>query len=115
MGRATYVNLLLRNYLAYNLYDHAYKLTSKVHFPEAVSNNQLVRYLYYVGNATPRRHPAATPHANAHCHFCTLCCIAGRIHAIQLNYSDAYACLTQAVRKAPTSTAIGFRQTVSSP
>lgn len=113
MGRATYVNLLLRNYLAYNLYDHAYKLTSKVHFPEAVSNNQLVRYLYYVGNAITRRHPRATPHAMLTVTFAHSA--AGRIHAIQLNYSDAYACLTQAVRKAPTSTAIGFRQTVSSP
>ena len=36
----------------------------------------------------------------------------GRIHAVRLDYSDAYASLLQATRKAPTGTALGFRCTV---
>lgn len=84
-GQATLLNLLLRNYLAYNLYDQADKLVSKTHFPEqSTSSNQVARYLYYQG----------------------------RIKAIQLEYSDAYNYLVQAIRKAPQTSAIGFRQTV---
>ena len=49
VGQATLVNLLVRNYLAYNLYDQAQKLISKASFPEAASNNQYIRYLYYKG------------------------------------------------------------------
>lgn len=84
MGKATLLNLLLRNYLHYSLYEQANKLRLRATFPEAVSNNQLVRYLYYTG----------------------------RIHAVRLDYSDAYASLLQATRKAPTGTALGFRCTV---
>jgi 26S proteasome regulatory subunit N3 len=84
-GQATLLNLLLRNYLAYNLYDQAANLVSKTHFPEqSTSSNQVARYLYYQG----------------------------RIKAIQLKYSDAYSDLVQAIRKAPQTSAIGFRQTV---
>lgn len=36
----------------------------------------------------------------------------GRIKAVQLEYSEAYTYLLQAIRKAPQNTAIGFRQTV---
>lgn len=84
MGRATLLNLLLRNYLHYNLFDQANKLKLRATFPEAVSNNQFVRYLYY----------------------------SGRIAAVRLDYSDALMCLQQASRKAPSATAGGFRATV---
>lgn len=73
IGQETILNLLLRNYLHYNLYDQAEKLRSKAQLPASRSNQQQCRYLYYLG----------------------------RIRAIQLEYSDAKECLTQAHRKAP--------------
>lgn len=78
------MNLLLGNYLSQNLYEQAFKLVSKTTFPENASNNQLVRYMYYVG----------------------------RIHAVQLDYTESYTKLSQAMRKAPQNTAKGFRQCV---
>lgn len=48
-GQATLLNLLLRNYLQYNLYDQAEKLVSKSVFPEQANNNEWARYLYYTG------------------------------------------------------------------
>jgi len=84
VGQATLVNLILRNYLAENLYEQAYKFMSKTTFPENVSNNQFVRYLYYVG----------------------------KIQAVQLEYTEAYTKLSQSIRKAPQNTAFGFRRTV---
>eukprot|EP00930_Biecheleria_cincta_P103510 TRINITY_DN954_c1_g1_i1.p1 TRINITY_DN954_c1_g1~~TRINITY_DN954_c1_g1_i1.p1 ORF type:complete len:513 (+),score=132.78 TRINITY_DN954_c1_g1_i1:197-1735(+) len=83
MGQATLLNLLLRNYLAYNLYDQAWKLVSKTTFPESRPNMQYARYLFYIG----------------------------QIKAVQLEYSDSHSKLMQAVRKAPqTSTAaLGFK------
>ena len=83
-GQASIINLLLRNYLAYNLYDQANKLVSKVNYPEEPSNNDLARYLYYLG----------------------------RIKAIQLDYSAAHQHLTSALRKAPQNSAVGFKQAV---
>ncbi|KAI9917545.1 hypothetical protein PsorP6_012344 [Peronosclerospora sorghi] len=83
-GQATLINLLLRNYLKDNLYEQAYKFVSKTTFPETVSNNQLVRYLYYVG----------------------------KIQAVQLEYTESYTKLMQSIRKAPANTAFGFRRTV---
>ncbi|KAJ8364675.1 hypothetical protein SKAU_G00135060 [Synaphobranchus kaupii] len=83
-GQATLLNLLLRNYLQYNLYDQAEKLVSKSVFPEQSNNNEWARYLYYTG----------------------------RMKAIQLEYSEARRTLTNAVRKAPQHTAVGFKQTV---
>ena len=44
------MNLLLRNYIKFNLYDQADKLVSKATFPESASNNEWARYLYYLGN-----------------------------------------------------------------
>ncbi|KAK6473130.1 26S proteasome non-ATPase regulatory subunit 3 [Huso huso] len=84
-GQATLLNLLLRNYLQYSLYDQAEKLVSKSVFPELANNNEWARYLYYTG----------------------------RIKAIQLEYSEARRTLTNALRKAPQHTAVGFKQTVS--
>ncbi|MGH0158722.1 UNVERIFIED_CONTAM: hypothetical protein FKN15_036007 [Acipenser sinensis] len=83
-GQATLLNLLLRNYLQYSLYDQAEKLVSKSVFPELANNNEWARYLYYTG----------------------------RIKAIQLEYSEARRTLTNALRKAPQHTAVGFKQTV---
>uniref|UniRef100_A0A8C5TNF5 26S proteasome regulatory subunit RPN3 n=1 Tax=Malurus cyaneus samueli TaxID=2593467 RepID=A0A8C5TNF5_9PASS len=42
--QATLLNLLLRNYLHYNLYDQAEKLVSKSVFPEQANNNEWARY-----------------------------------------------------------------------
>lgn len=84
IGQATLANLLLRNLLHENLYEQAYKFVTKSVFPEAASNNQFVRYLYYVG----------------------------KIQAVQLEYSDAHTKLMQSIRKAPQLTAAGFRRTV---
>eukprot|EP00794_Sanderia_malayensis_P003282 gene3282-3764_t len=83
-GQATILNLLLRNYIHYNLYDQADKLVSKSNFPESASNNEWARFLYYLG----------------------------LIKAIQLDYSDADKNLSNAIRKAPQNTAVGFKQHV---
>ena len=84
MGQAVLLNLLLRNYLHYNLIEQAQTLSLRAAFPENASNNQFCRYLYYMG----------------------------RVQAIQLEYSDAYQRLMMAVRKAPQETAAGFTRMV---
>lgn len=69
-GQAVLLNLLLRNYLHFNLYDQAEKLVSKSVFPELANNNEWARYLYYTGELTAaplRRVPAMTPRSPA-CH-----------------------------------------------
>lgn len=73
MCQAVLLNLILRNFLHYNLYEQADTLSSKAPFPEGASNNQLCRYLYYMG----------------------------RVAALQLEYGDAHMKLLQASRKAP--------------
>lgn len=80
LGQETLLNLLLRNYLHYNLYDQAEKLRSKAPRFEAHSNQQFCRYLFYLG----------------------------KIRTIQLEYTDAKEALLQASRKAPVA-ALGFR------
>ncbi|CAE7390487.1 Rpn3 [Symbiodinium sp. CCMP2456] len=87
MGQATLLNLLLRNYLAYNLYDQALKLVSKTSFPESRPNMQYARYLFYIG----------------------------QIKAVQLEYSDSHSKLMQAIRKAPQTpdVALGFKLAAS--
>ncbi|XP_022928271.1 probable 26S proteasome non-ATPase regulatory subunit 3 [Cucurbita moschata] len=80
LGQETLLNLLLFNYLHYNLYDQAEKLRSKAPRFEAHSNQQFCRYLFYLG----------------------------KIRTIQLEYTDAKESLLQAARKAPTA-ARGFR------
>jgi len=80
MGQAVLLNLLLRNYLHYNLVEQAQTLSIRTNFPESASNNQFCRYLYYMG----------------------------RIQAIQLEYFEAYQRLIMAVRKAPQENALGF-------
>jgi len=61
------------------------KLVAKTPVPESAPNNQLARYLYYLG----------------------------RIKAVQLEYSESYGCLQQAQRKAPQRAAAGFRLAVT--
>jgi len=85
MSQAVLLNLLMRNFLHFNLYQQAETLATKATFPEQASNNQLCRYLYYTG----------------------------RIAAIQLEYSEAHMKLLQASRKAPTDTATAFMADVT--
>ncbi|CAO2817627.1 unnamed protein product [Amaranthus hypochondriacus] len=80
LGQETLLNLLLRNYLHYNLYDQAEKLRSRAPSFGAHSNQQHCRHLFYVG----------------------------KIQTIQLEYTDAKESLLQAARKAPVA-ARGFR------
>eukprot|EP00245_Coleochaete_scutata_P001348 TRINITY_DN11652_c0_g2_i1.p1 TRINITY_DN11652_c0_g2~~TRINITY_DN11652_c0_g2_i1.p1 ORF type:complete len:467 (+),score=77.92 TRINITY_DN11652_c0_g2_i1:189-1589(+) len=80
IGQEVLLNLLLRNYLHYNLYEQAEKLRSKAQRPESHSNQQYCRYVFYLG----------------------------RILTIQLEYTDAKEYLQQALRKAP-QVARGFR------
>jgi hypothetical protein len=54
-GTAVLINLLLRNYLHYNLYSQAQKLVLKSVFPDHASNNEWARYLYYLGNLIMKR------------------------------------------------------------
>jgi 26S proteasome regulatory subunit N3 len=76
------LNLLLRNYLHYNLYDQAEKLANRTEFLEhKASTNEAARYHYYVG----------------------------RINAIQLSYTSALNNLQKALRKGPREGARGFR------
>lgn len=83
MGQATLLNLLLRNYLHYNLYEQALKFVQKTSFPESRPNAQYARYLLYIG----------------------------QIKAVQLEYSDSHSKLMQAIRKAPQTpgVALGFK------
>ncbi|KAJ3201251.1 26S proteasome non-ATPase regulatory subunit [Entophlyctis luteolus] len=83
--QAMLLNLLLRNYLHFNLCDQADKLVSKSLFPENAGNSQSARYYYYLG----------------------------RIKAIQLDYTASHRDLMQAIRKAPKNIkSAGFQQAV---
>ena len=80
-GKAVSLNLLTREYIKRKEYNKASALIAKTEpFPE-ISNNQLVRHLYYHG----------------------------KIKTIQLKYTEAYKMLSQALRKVPQNTALGFR------
>ena len=84
--RATVTTLLLRNYLSTSHITQADLLISHSEFPTAASNNQIARYLYYLG----------------------------RIRAIQLSYTEAHEHLVGATRKSPaTPSAGGFYQAAS--
>lgn len=81
--QAAVTTLLLRNYLATSHITQADLLISHTKFPAAAANNQIARYLYYLG----------------------------RIRAIQLSYTEAHEHLIGATRKSPTSyKASGFYQ-----
>jgi len=82
-GQAALTVCILRNYIAYKLYNQADNFTRFSTFPRKnVGNNMHARYLYYMG----------------------------QIKSIQLKYSEAYTNLMQAIRKAPHNSAVGFRQ-----
>lgn len=81
--QASVTTLLLRNYLATSHITQADLLISHTKFPATAANNQIARYLYYLG----------------------------RIRAIQLSYTEAHEHLIGATRKSPTSyKASGFYQ-----
>ena len=81
--QATVTTLLLRNYLSTSHITQADLLISHTKFPPTASNNQVARYLYYLG----------------------------RIRAVQLSYTEAHEHLISATRKSPTSyKASGFYQ-----
>lgn len=81
--QATVTNLILRNYLSTSHIAQADLFISHSEFPPAASNNQIARYLYYLG----------------------------RIRAIQLQYTEAHQHLIGATRKSPaTLSAGGFYQ-----
>ncbi|KAK3941318.1 proteasome regulatory subunit C-terminal-domain-containing protein [Diplogelasinospora grovesii] len=84
--QASVIVLLLRNYLLTSHIAQADLLVSHTQFPENAANNQVARFLYYLG----------------------------RIRAIQLRYTEAHEHLTAATRKAPSSAcALGFSQTAT--
>lgn len=75
--------LLLRNYISTADITQADLLVAQTQFPASASNNQVCRYLYYIG----------------------------RIRAIQLAYTQAHENLESATRKSPTAgPAVGFYQ-----
>lgn len=81
--QSSVTTLLLRNYLSTSHITQADLLVSHTTFPSSAANNQIARYLYYLG----------------------------RIRAIQLSYTDAHEHLIGATRKAPASyKASGFYQ-----
>ena len=81
--QATVTVLLLRSYVLTADITQADLLVAQTQFPSQASNNQVCRYLYYLG----------------------------RIRAIQLAYTQAHEHLTSATRKSPTGgTAAGFYQ-----
>lgn len=87
MSQSTLLNLLIHNYLEYDLIEQIQILTEKTNiFSDAgsdssfISHNQYCRYAYYIGRA----------------------------NAIQLEYSSAYALLSMALRKSPQEVAFGF-------
>ncbi|EMR62599.1 hypothetical protein MGN70_009142 [Eutypa lata] len=84
--QASVIVLLLRNYLLTSHISQADLLVSHTQFPENAANNQVARFLYYLG----------------------------RIRSIQLRYTEAHEHLTAATRKAPASScALGFSQTAT--
>lgn len=79
-GQEVLINLILRNFLKHSQFEQAEKFRTKAQRPEAQSNQQACRYLFYLG----------------------------QIQAVRLEYSDAKDSLGQALRKAP-QVAKGFR------
>ena len=79
--QAVLINLILRCFYIQGLVDQGQKFASKIEFPETRSNAEFARYLFYMGI----------------------------IRAVQLQYSEAHSFLSQAIRKAPSTVATGFR------
>jgi len=84
--QASVIVLLLRSYLLTSHISQADLLVTHTQFPENAANNQVARFLYYLG----------------------------RVRAVQLRYTEAHEHLTAATRKAPSSAcALGFSQTAT--
>ena len=83
IGQETLLNLLLRNYLAYDQYEQAEALRAKAQRDTYRSPHQQCRFMFYFG----------------------------RIRAVRLEYTDARDALMQALRRAPEG-ALGFRVVV---
>jgi 26S proteasome regulatory subunit N3 len=80
---AELTNLILRYYVQFKLYDFADKFVTKITFPASAQNNQLARFMYYLG----------------------------KISAVQLEYTEASKYLQHAIRKSPSGPgAAGFQQ-----
>lgn len=84
ISQATLLNLILRNYLAFNQIQLAHHFVTKANFPSSQQNTQFLRYLYYTA----------------------------LIKAIQLEYADSYQRLVQVLRKAPERGCLGFKSKV---
>jgi len=85
-GQVILLNLILRNYLHYNLYSQAEKTVRKIPFKKDYSSsNELARYFFY----------------------------SGKIQIMQLSYTQAQENLQFALRKAPSNSANGFRSIVT--
>lgn len=81
--QASVTTLLLRNYISTADITQADLLVAQTQFPATAPNNQVARYLYYLG----------------------------RIRAIQLSYTEAHEHLISATRKSPSAhVATGFYQ-----
>ena len=104
----TLLNLLLRNYLHYNLYDHAEKLRSKTQRSDSHSNQQVSNVWNLTLILSCNRVIQPSLHVSLVVQLCLYLYYLGKIRTIQLEYTDAKECLLQAARKAPAS-ARGFR------
>eukprot|EP00494_Astrolonche_serrata_P025206 UN25467 len=78
-------NLILQKYLEDTLITQAEKFATKATLSDRADPYQVARYSYYVG----------------------------RVNVVQLQYSDALANFQQAIRKAPQTGAVGFKQIVT--
>jgi hypothetical protein len=78
-----------------NLVDQASNLVARTtNFPEGASNNQLCRYLYYVG----RIQAVQLDYSDAYTKLNQVCIVCGTkslVHILQLDYTDAYTKLNQ--------------------
>lgn len=83
-SQCSLINIILRIMLLKRRTESAHQFASKIEFPNTTAYHELARYHYYLG----------------------------RINAVQLNYSDSMDNLTQAQRKAPENTGIGFKLAV---
>nr|GMC87419.1 probable 26S proteasome non-ATPase regulatory subunit 3 [Ipomoea batatas] len=102
LGQETLLNLLLRNYLHYNLYDQAEKLSNTALVVVHIRMPMLSEVLSLFGPILSK----ATFYSQYH--FCRYLFYLGKIRTIQLEYTDAKESLLQAARKAPVA-ALGFR------
>ncbi|THG21548.1 hypothetical protein TEA_010917 [Camellia sinensis var. sinensis] len=105
LGQETLLNLLLRNYLHFNLYDQAEKLRSI--FGDILNKGGLNSLTTLCKRL--RLSVTVVPLIGILCHVVLVIIYhSGKIRTIQLEYTDAKESLLQAARKAPVA-ALGFR------